>query len=137
MHKGRVESMVEENRKLINEGLALTKNIENHKTMIGVLEKQKINLEKELMRYTKVKVKSNIADAEIHQKKAMQEISEDGANRMRQIYDHNMKSKSTMTYLRGLKHQLVMERTWDEEQELLMKKVPVKNVEMQTVKIDS
>ena len=66
MHKGRVESMVEENRKLINEGLALTKNIENHKTMIGVLEKQKINLEKELMRYTKVKVKSNIADAEIH-----------------------------------------------------------------------
>ncbi len=38
-----------------------------------------------------------------------------------------------MTYLRGLKHQLVQERTWDEEQEMLMKKVPPKNAGTMTV----
>jgi len=65
MHKGRVESMIEENRKLINEGLVLTKSLENQKTMISVLEKQKANLERELVRYTKVTVKSNVAEAEI------------------------------------------------------------------------
>lgn len=65
MHKGRVESMIEENRKLINEGLVLTKSLDNQKTMIAVLEKQKANLERELVRYTKVTVKSNVAEAEI------------------------------------------------------------------------
>jgi len=71
MHKGRVESMIEENRKLINESLVLSKSNENQKTTIIVLEKQNANLERELTRYTKVNVKSNIAEAEIRQKKAM------------------------------------------------------------------
>ena len=66
----------------------------------------------------------------------MQEISEDGANRMKQIYDHNMKSKSTMTYLRGLKNQLVQERTWDEEQQMLLRKVPPRNAETMTVSLN-
>ena len=66
MHKERVESMLEENRRLINEAGVMTKNIENQKVMINVLEKQKANLDKELMRYTKVRSSSNIIEAEIH-----------------------------------------------------------------------
>jgi hypothetical protein len=42
-------------------------------------------------------MKSNVAEAEFQQKKAIQEISEDGVNKMRLIYEHNMKTKGTMT----------------------------------------
>jgi regulator of replication initiation timing len=48
MHKERVESMIEENRKVVNESGVLQKTIENQKVMIGVLEKQSANFEKEL-----------------------------------------------------------------------------------------
>jgi predicted nuclease with TOPRIM domain len=83
MHKEKIESMIEENRKLINEGDVLKKTVTNQAAMVEVLEKQKANLEKELSRYTKVKVKSHIQDAELHQKRAMQEISQDGAHKLR------------------------------------------------------
>jgi hypothetical protein len=39
MHKERVESMLEENRKLLTETSVLEKNIENQKNIISVLEK--------------------------------------------------------------------------------------------------
>jgi hypothetical protein len=100
MYKERVESMLEENRKLVTETAVLNKNIENFKQVQEVLEKQIANLEKELQTFTKSKgsTKSAVAEAEMHQKKVLQEISEDGVNRMKHMYDHNnMKTKGTMT----------------------------------------
>ena len=66
MHKERVESMLEENRKLITEAAVLNKTIENSKQVNAVLERQLINLEKELQVYTKIKTKSSLVEAEIH-----------------------------------------------------------------------
>ena len=99
MYKERVESMLEENRKLVTETAVLNKTIDNFKQVQEVLEKQVSNLEKELQTYTKMKSgKSALAEAEMHQRKVMQEISEDGVNRMKHMYDHNnMKTKGTMT----------------------------------------
>lgn len=133
MHKERVDSMLEENRRILTESGILQKSIDNQKTMIEVLEKQKANLERELIKYTKVSAKSNLTNAEVHQKKAVQEISEDGVNKMRQMYEHNMKTKATMTQIRGLKNKVVVERNWEEERDYIMRKIPVRNFETQTV----
>lgn len=133
MYKERVESMLEENRKLITETAVLNKNIENYKQVQEALEKKVSNMEKELQTYTKVKTKSAVAEAEMHQKKVLQEISEDGVNRMKHIYDHNnMKTKGTMTQMRDLNNQLVIERNWDNEKDYQMRRVPVKQSETQT-----
>jgi regulator of replication initiation timing len=66
MYKERVESMLEENRKLVTETAVLNKNIENYKQVQEALEKKVSNLEKELQTYTKVKSKSAVAEAEMH-----------------------------------------------------------------------
>lgn len=55
MYKERVESMLEENRKLVTETAVLNKNIENYKQVQEALEKKIGNLEKELQTYTKLK----------------------------------------------------------------------------------
>lgn len=129
MHKERVESMKEENRKILHESGILQKSIENQKVMIGVLEKQKANIERELLKYTKHIMKSNVAEAELQQKRAMNEISEDGVNKMRSIYEHNMKTKATITALRGIHNHLVQERSWDDDRYYNMKKTPVRHFE--------
>jgi hypothetical protein len=49
---------------------------------------------------------------------------------------HNLKTKSTMTDLRGLKHHLVLERTWDEEQDLELRKAPIRTIETQTIDLN-
>ena len=66
MYKERVESMLEENRKLVTETAVLNKNIENYKQVQEALEKKVSNLEKELLTFTKVKSKSAVAEAEMH-----------------------------------------------------------------------
>ncbi len=71
MYKERVESMLEENRKLVTETAVLNKNIENYKQVQEALEKKVSNLEKELLTFTKVKSKSAVAEAEMHQKKVL------------------------------------------------------------------
>ncbi len=127
MYKERVESMLEENRKLVTETAVLNKSVENYKQLQEALEKKVSNMEKELQTYTKVKTKSAVAEAEMHQKKVLQEISEDGVNRVKHIYDHNnMKTKGTMTQLRDVNYQLVIERNWDDERDYQMRKVPIK-----------
>lgn len=69
----------------------------------------------------------------MHQKKVLQEISEDGVNRMKHIYENNnMKTKGTMTQLRDINCHLVIERNWDDEKDYQMKKVPLKQSETQT-----
>jgi len=45
-----------------------------------------------------------VVEAELHQKKILSEISEDGVQRMKQMYDKNMKTKGTLTNIRGLKN---------------------------------
>ncbi len=127
MYKERVESMLEENRKLVTETAVLNKSVENYKQLQEALEKKVSNMEKELQTYTKVKTKSAVAEAEMHQKKVLQEISEDGVNRVKHIYDHNnMKTKGTMTQLRDVNYHLVIERNWDDERDYQMRKVPIK-----------
>ena len=66
MHKERVESMLEENRKLLSEAQLSSKNLENAKSLADMLEKEKHRLEGELQRYTSQQMKSNIIEAELH-----------------------------------------------------------------------
>lgn len=66
MYKDRVESMLEENRKLQSEGQLMNKNLENARGLIDMLEREKHRLEVELQRYTKQAMKSNIIEAELH-----------------------------------------------------------------------
>ncbi len=97
MYKEKVDGMLEENRKLSSESTLINKNLDNSRSLIEMLEREKLRLEVELQRYTKQKMKSNIIEAELHQKKAMHQISETGINKMKNIYEGNKKTKSTMT----------------------------------------
>ena len=77
-------------------------------------------------------MKSNIIEAELHQKKALHQLSENGVNKMKNIYNNNMKTKQTMTILRDLHQNLVFEKTQEEQENFKLRKIPVKNIEIQT-----
>eukprot|EP00347_Sterkiella_histriomuscorum_P002492 403367942 len=132
MYKERVEGMLEENRKLQSEAQLMNKNLDNARGLIDMLEREKHRLEVELLRYTKQAMKSNIIEAELHQKKALHQISEAGISKMKKIYDNNMKTKQTMTQLRGLDKNLIFELTEEEMKDQMMRKIPVKDIEIQT-----
>lgn len=51
---------------------------------------------------------------------------------MKNLYDNNTKTKSTMTQLRGLNHNIIYEKTEEEEEENKLRKIPVKHIEIQT-----
>ena len=65
----------------------------------------------------------------------MQEISEDGVNKMRLMYEHNMKTKGTMTQLRGIHNHIVQERNWEVDRYYNLKKTPYRHFETQTVNL--
>ena len=75
-------------------------------------------------------MKSNIIEAELHQKKALQQISENSFNKMKAMYDDNKKTKSTLTQLRGLQHNLIYEKDANEEDLLKLRKIPMKQAEI-------
>lgn len=66
MYKEKVDGMLEENRKLSSESSLIHKNLDNSRSLIEMLEREKLRLEVELQRYTKQKMKSNIIEAELH-----------------------------------------------------------------------
>jgi hypothetical protein len=52
---------------------------------------------------------------------------------MKHLYEHNnMKTKGTLTNLRGIQNQLVMERNWEEDKDFILKNMRTKEVEVMT-----
>ena len=52
---------------------------------------------------------------------------------MKYLYEHNnLKTKGTLTNLRGIQNQLVMERNWEDDKDFILKNMPKKEVEVMT-----
>ena len=52
---------------------------------------------------------------------------------MKHLYEHNnMKTKGTITHLRGIQNQLIMERNWEDDKDFIMKEMKKKDVEIMT-----
>jgi len=102
MWKEKVEDIKEEDRKIRSEHDSMARQIEHSNELIETLEREKRRLEGELKRYTKDDTKSAIIEAELHTRKALHSIGDQGASQMRQIYAMNTKTKGTMTSIRNV-----------------------------------
>ena len=105
MYKSQAESMKEEQRKLEGEHKTLKRAMDNGKKLLDEVEREKNRIHNELKKIAGTNVnqyQSAFAEAEIHRKKAMNQISTVGQSTMNQIYAQNNKTKGVQTNIKDV-----------------------------------